>query len=198
MARAPTIRRRPSGPRVPPDFAQGLADAIGRLERMTGFQVTERQQVIEPGMTFRQWCERLGRAGMRVDGRPFRLNDRPAMAWVYDQIPSTEDEAFRLVLVLMKCAQVGFTVMEMLATIYLGLRFGPATVLMFLPDMNLANLKSTERFMPIVRTIPDVHALMTEDAPDGSGRKGGEGNVNRRRIDQSLFVFSWTSGRATT
>ncbi len=198
MARAPTIRRRPSGPQVPPDFAQGLADAIGRLERMTGFQVTERQQVIEPGMTFRQWCERLGRAGMRVDGRPFRLNDRPAMAWVYDQIPSTEDEAFRLVLVLMKCAQVGFTVMEMLATIYLGLRFGPATVLMFLPDMNLANLKSTERFMPIVRTIPDVHALMTEDAPDGSGRKGGEGNVNRRRIDQSLFVFSWTSGRATT
>jgi hypothetical protein len=40
----------------------------------------------------------------------------------------------------MKCAQVGFTVMEILATIYLGLRFAPSTVIMFLPDMNLAGL----------------------------------------------------------
>ena len=181
-----------------PDFGAGLAVALDELERKTGFVVTERRQVIEPGTTFRDWCEQLGRDGLKVDGHPFRLDDRPAMAWIYDQIPSTEDEAYRLVLVLMKCAQVGFTVMEMLATIYLGLRFGPSTVIMFLPDMNLAGLKSTERFMPIVRSVPRVHELMSQDAADGTGRKSGEGNVNRRRIDQSLFVFSWTSGRATT
>jgi hypothetical protein len=135
---------------------------------------------------------------MKVDGKPFTLDDRPAMAWIYDQIPSTREEAYRYVLVLMKCAQVGFTVMEMLATIYLGIKFGPCIVGMFLPDMNLAGLKSSERFMPIVRSVPDVHDLMTQDAPDGSGRKTGEGNVNRRRIDQALFIFTWTSGRATT
>ncbi len=184
-----------------PDFQLGLQQAIAELEQKTGFKLDKRE-VIPDGMTFRQWCEKLGRDGLKVDGKPFSLDDRPAMAWIYDQIPSTEDEAYRFILVLMKCAQVGFTVMEMLATIYLGLRFGKTlglcTVGMFLPDMNLAGLKSTERFMPIVRSVPDVHELMTQDAPDGSGRKQGEGNVNRRRIGEALFIFSWTSGRATT
>jgi phage terminase large subunit GpA-like protein len=52
--------------------------------------------------------------------------------------------------------------------------------------------------MPIVRTIPEAHKLMTMDAPDGSGRKRGEGNVRRRRIGEALFLFGWTSGKATT
>lgn len=193
---------RPSGlgsgnRRKMPDFTGGLAQAIAALEHKTGFRLNEKK-VIEDGQTFREWCEKLGREGMKVDGKPFTLDDRPAMAWIYDQIPSTREEAYRYVLVLMKCAQVGFTVMEMLATIYMGIKFGPCIVGMFLPDMNLAGLKSSERFMPIVRSVPDVHELMTQDAPDGSGRKQGEGNVNKRRIDQALFIFTWTSGRATT
>lgn len=182
--------------RMKRDELPTLAGLIARLEAKTGFRV-EKTKIAE-GVTFKDWCLQLGRDGLKVDGKPFQLDDRPAMAWIYDQVPSTEDEAYRLVLVLMKCAQVGFTVMEMLATIYLGIRFGPATVGMFLPDMNLAGLKSTERFMPIVRSVPSVHELMTQDAPDGSGRKTGEGNVNRRRIAEALFIFSWTSGRATT
>jgi hypothetical protein len=156
------------------------------------------QRVIRSGETFRMWCERLGRDGLKVDGKPFTLDDRPAMAWIYDQIPSTEDAAYRLVIVLMKCAQVGFTVMEMLATIYLGLRFGPATVGMFLPDQGLAEGKSSERFMPVVQSVPEVHTLMTQRSTDGSGVKKGEGNVRRRRIGDALFLFSWTSGRSTT
>lgn len=184
--------------RVMPDFGAGLQQAISALEQKTGFKVNQEDEIISDGMTFREWCEKLGRDGMKVDGKPFTLDDRPAMAWIYDQIPSTHEEAYRYVLVLMKCAQVGFTVMEMLATIYLGIKFGPCTVGMFLPDMNLAGLKSSERFMPIVRSVPSVHELMTQDAPDGTGRKQGEGNVNRRRIEQALFIFSWTSGRATT
>ena len=161
-------------------------------------ELTRAQRVIGPDESFRQWCERLASEGLKVDGRSFELADRPAMAWIYDQIPSTADEAFRYVLVLMKCAQVGFTVMEMLAVIYLGIKFQPATVGMFLPDMNLAGLKSAERFMPIVRTIPDVHQLMTMEDPNGTGRKSGEGNVRTRRISEAMFVFSWTSGRSTT
>lgn len=186
-----------------PDYRAGLGSLIAQLEARTGYTV--KTDAIPAGMTFRQWCEKLGRGtkpdgsdALKVDGKPFVLDDRPAMAWIYDQIPSTEDEAFRLILALQKCAQVGFTVMEMLACIYLGLRFGPATMGMFLPDMNLAGLKSTERFMPIVRSVPDVHARMTQDSADGKGRTKGEGNVNRRRIGDALFVFSWTSGRATT
>lgn len=174
-----------------------LADLVAKLEQKTGYKV-DTAAVIPDGLSFRAWCVQLGDDGMKVDGKPFKLDDRPAMAWIYDQIPTTADEAYRYILVIMKCAQVGFTVMEILAAIYLGIKFGPCTVGMFLPDMNLANVKSTERFMPIVRSIPDVHALMTQDAADGSGKKQGEGNVNKRRLDQALYVFSWTSGRATT
>lgn len=161
-------------------------------------ELSSAQKVIGADETFLQWCLRLAADGLKVDGHPFMLDDRPAMMWIYDQIPSTIEQAFRRTLVLMKCAQVGFTVMEMLAVIYLGLKFQPATVGMFLPDMNLAGLKSSERFMPVVRTIPEVHKLMTMDSADGSGRKSGEGNVRTRRMGEAMFVFSWTSGRATT
>lgn len=161
-------------------------------------ELTAAQRVIGANETFRQWCERLAKEGLKVDGKPFKLDDRPSMAWIYDQVPCNADEAYRLVLVLMKCAQVGFTVLEMLATIYLGLKFQPSTIGMFLPDMVLAGLKSAERFMPIVRTVPAVHKLMTMDDPNGNGRKAGEGNVRTRRIGEAMFVFSWTSGRATT
>jgi hypothetical protein len=179
-------------------FATMLGQAVDRLATSTGHKLTKAQKVIPDEMTFRQWCEKLGREGLKVDGKPFTLADRPAMAWLYDQIPSTRDESFRHTLVLMKCTQVGFTVMEMLATIYLGLKFAPCTIGMFLPDQSLAQLKSSERFVPIVRTVPDAHRMMTMDAADGSGRKTGEGNVRTRRIGESLFIFAWTSGRATT
>lgn len=180
-------------------FDQGAAldELLAKLEQKTGFKL-DTTTVITDGMSFRAWCVKLGDDGMKVDGKPFRLDDRPAMAWIYDQIPTTADEAYRYILVIMKCAQVGFTILEILAALYLGLKFGPCTVGMFLPDMNLAGIKSTERFMPIVRSIPEVHKLMTQDAADGTGKKSGEGNVNKRRLDEALYIFSWTSGRATT
>ena len=176
---------------------ESLGGFVARLEEKTGFKL-ESTTVIPDNMPFRAWCEKLASDGLKVDGKPFKLDDRPAMAWVYDQIPTTADEAYRYILVIMKCAQVGFTVMEILAALYLGIKFGPCTVGMFLPDMNLAGIKSTERFMPIVRSIPEVHGLMKQDAADGSGRKSGEGNVTKRRLDDALYIFSWTSGRATT
>lgn len=195
-----------ANPHLPEETLQEIAE-VSEPERRQRFgaefldvavELSAAHRVIGQNETFREWCERLATDGLKVDGKPFKLDDRPAMAWIYDQVPSNADDAYRLVLVLMKCAQVGFTVMEMLATIYLGLKFGPATVGMFLPDTNLADIKSSKRFMPVVRTIPSVHKLMTMEAADGSGRKSGEGNVRVRQIGDAMFVFSWTSGRATT
>lgn len=165
-----------------------IAAAELELRRRRRDSETKSAELIPAGMGFRAWCEYLADRGLKVDGRPFRLDNRPAMAWIYDQIPSTPQEAFRRTLVLQKCAQVGFTVMEMLACIYMGLKFQPATIGMFLPDMALAGIKSSERFLPIVRTIPELVPLMGD----------GEGNVRTRRIGGAMFVFSWTTGRATT
>lgn len=154
------------------------------------------QLVVGEHETFLEWCERLAESGLKVDGHPFRLDNRPAMRFIYEMIPSTPEDAFKRIDVLMKCAQVGFTVMEMLAMIYLALKFSPAKIGMYLPDMKLAAAKSSERFMPVVRTIPDVYSLMIDD--DSRGRKGGEGNVMIRNLGGSRFHFLWTSGKATT
>ena len=42
----------------------------------------------------------------------------------------------------MKCAQVGFSIFEMLWAIYIALKFEPLTVGFYLPDMSLALAKS--------------------------------------------------------
>jgi hypothetical protein len=160
-------------------------------------------------VTFRAWCEALAaervdpatgeiRPALLVDGQPFSLADRPAMAWIYDQLPDTPEKAFRMRLTLMKCAQVGFTVMEMLAAIYFALKFEPLKIGMFLPDMNLARGKSSERFMPIVRTVPEAYERLTQAQSEGNGCGRGEGNVLMRRMGGSLIHFLWTSGKATT
>lgn len=159
-------------------------------------QLSDAQRVIGPNERFIDWCERLEAEGLKVDGVPFTLSDRPAMRFIYELIPSTREEAFERVDVIMKCTQVGFTVMEMLAALYLALRFAPAKIGMFMPSQSLAAGKSSERFMPIARTVPAVHKLMTEK--NASGGRGGEGNVLIRNIATSRFHFLWTSGKTAT
>lgn len=190
----------PTAPDVMPLQAK-VSDAEWRQEYL-GEIVQERVEIshgmaiIKDGETFLQWCDRLSSDGLKVDGHPFRLDDRPTMRWIYEQIPSTIEEAYKKRLTIMKCAQVGFTVFEMLASIYLALKFMPAKIGMYLPVKDLATMKSSERFMPIVRTIPDAHKLML-DGPSGT-RKTGEGNVLIRNMGGSRYHFLWTSGKATT
>lgn len=154
-------------------------------------ELTAEQSLIGRDETFRQWCERLAAGGMEVDDFPFRLDNRPAMWHIYDMIPTTIEEAWGRFVVMMKCTQVGFTVMEMLAMIYMAIKFMPAKIGMYLPDMPLAQVKSSIRFMPIVRTVPDAYRLMTDD-------HGGEGNVMVRKMGRSRFHFMWTSGKGAT
>jgi hypothetical protein len=174
-----------------------LTDAIARLETKLGPGLTDSQQIIPEEVSFRGWCDQLSEAGLKVDGKPFRLDNRPCMAWIYDQFPTTREEAFGMTLVIRKCAQVGFTVMEMLAGIYYALKFSPCFVGFYLPDMKLAGAKSTHRFMPVIRTIPDAYnRLRATDSIDGVKR--GEGNVMIRQMGESRFHFLWTSGKAMT
>lgn len=149
------------------------------------------ETAIPESMTFVEWCEQLGRDGLRVDSIPFTLEDRPAMRFLYELLPSTPEEAYGKTIVLQKCAQVGFTVMEMLYALYVALKWSPCKIGMYLPDQKLAQVKSSERFMPIVRTVPVAYEKLL---------KGGssEGNVMVRSIGESRFHFLWTSGKAMT
>ena len=180
----------------PADLSAMFEKARARLEAHTGYKVAK--EVIPDDMTFRQWCEKLGRDGLIVDGHKFTLDNRPSMHFIYDLVPTTIEEAREKVVVIMKCAQVGFTVMEMLACIYMALKFEPCKIGMYLPVKDLASAKSTIRFMPIVRTVPMAYNRLVEETVDGVSRNKGEGNVMIRQMGASNFYFLWTSGKATT
>jgi hypothetical protein len=152
---------------------------------------------IPADMTFRQWCQHLADAGLKIDRKPFRLDDRPALLAIYDSIPTTREEAAGWTLVMQKATQLGLTVWETLADIYMAKKWGPVNIGLFLPDQATASFKSHHRFMPIVRSAPVLYReLMTR--PPGEGKGGTEGSVMTRQFGRSLLMFLWTSGKVST
>lgn len=154
---------------------------------------------IPENMTFRQWCESLAEKGMKVDGKPFSLDDRPALIPIYDAIPTRKEDAKKRVLVIQKATQLGLTVWEVLANIYMAVKWEPVTIGMFMPTQSVALYKSAHRFMRIVRSAPDVYRLLTT-GKDVSGKSVsvGEGNKLTRKVGDSLLLFLWTTGKVTT
>lgn len=159
--------------------------------------------IIPDGQTFLGWVEELQARGLRVDGEPFDLDRRPALKFIYSLVPSTLAEALNFFLAVMKGAQVGLTVWEMLAVTYMALKFEPVNIGMYVPDQTLAIYKSSKRFLPIIRSIPDAYAKLTRAAAlageaEGRGTSRGEGNVLTRELGASIVLFLWTSGKVAT
>lgn len=185
----------------------GLSYAIrakAELERRRRRQEIEEQldagsRDIPADMPFRAWCEDLATRGMKIDGKPFSLEDRPALIPLYDAIPSTQEEAQDKIIVVQKAAQLGLTVWEVLANIYMALKWEPVTIGMFMPDQPTASHKSEHRFMRIVRSADVLRdRLIYRAGSDGKPEKIGEGNVLTRVMGESLFLFLWSSGKVTT
>lgn len=154
---------------------------------------------IPEGMTFLQWCDAMADKGLKVDGKPFRLDDRPALIPIYEAIPTTREEAAKKTLVIMKATQLGLTIWETMANLYMALKWSPVSIGMFLPSQSVAIHKSEHRFMRIVRSSPELYRmLITGKDVDGKPTKVGEGNVLTRRIGESLLLFLWTTGKVTT
>ena len=144
-----------------PSMADGLSEALARLENMTGFRLEHDDILIPPEITFRQWCEELAKKGLKVDGKPFSLANRPALIPLYDVIPSTRQEAKDLIIVIQKATQLGATIWEVLATIYMALKWEPVSIGMFMPAQATAIHKSEHRFMRIVRSAPMLYKILT-------------------------------------
>lgn len=150
-------------------------------------------------MGFREWCEELGRRGLKIDRKPFKLSDRPALVPIYDAIPKTRKEAFQRRLVIQKATQLGLTVWEVMADIYMARKWGPVNIGLYCPDQATAQKKSEIRFMGMVRSAPELkHAMSHRQDPDGSLVHVGEGNVMTRYCLESLLFFLWTSGKVST
>lgn len=147
---------------------------------------------IAPETTFLEWCEELGRNGLKVDGQPFRLDNRPALRAIYEAIPATKAEGYNKIFAIIKGAQTGATVMTFLMQIYLCLKYMPLKVGTYYPDMKLAAYVSSSRFMPVVRSVPAAYAALL--AANG----GREGNVMTRTLGTSEVLFLYTSGSSIT
>jgi len=177
----------------------GAADRFfGKVQRQLAGAGYGRSGTIPPDMRVIEWCRDLAAKGLEVDGRPFTLDDRPSLIPLYEAIPTTIEQAARRTVVLMKGAQLGATVWEMLADLYMAIKFEPAVMGMFQPDQALAGDKSKRRFLPIVRSIPDVHRKLTTRIDRDRVIRVGEGDILTRVMSKSAFLFLWTSGNVTT
>lgn len=156
-------------------------------------------EAIPEEMTFLSWCQAMAAKGLKVDGKPFKLDDRPALIPIYEAIPTTAAEAAGKTLVIMKSTQIGLTIWETMANLYMSLKWEPVTIGMFMPSQSVAIHKSEHRFMRIVRSSPELYKiLITGRDVSGNPIKVGEGNVLTRKIKDSLLLFLWTTGRVTT
>lgn len=174
----------------------GLDSLIAGLEEETGYRVDTKGI---GDKTFIEWCEHLAADGLKVDGKPFKLDDRPALRKIYEAIPSTPEEARDGMLICMKATQLGLTVWEVLANIYMACKWEPISIGMFMPSQSTAIHKSEHRFMRMVRSAPELYRLLTTGrSVDGKDEKVGEGNVLTRKIGESLLLFLWTTGKVTT
>jgi hypothetical protein len=147
---------------------------------------------IGPDTTFLEWCEDLGAKGLKVDGMPFRLDNRPALRQIYEAIPASKAEGYNKIFAIIKGAQTGATVMTFLMQLYLCLKYMPLKVGTYYPDMKLAAYVSSSRFLPVVRSVPAAHAALRQ------ANNGGEGNVMTRTLGSSEVLFLYTSGSSIT
>lgn len=177
-----------------PDYRQAFQSALARMAA----KITRDGGGIPESMTFREWCEDLAARGMKIDGKPFSLDTRPALIPLYDAIPTTKAEAFGKMLVIQKASQLGMTVAEVLAQVYMAIKFGPVTIGMFLPDQATAAFKSEHRFMRIIRSVPDLLRRLIYRHEDQKETRIGEGNILTRVMGESIFLFLWTTGKVTT
>lgn len=176
--------------------------ALAELELRRRAREREQNQAFDPlnppsDMTFREWCNALSGLGLQVDGKPFTLANRKALWAIYDLIPTNPVDGYDKVIVIQKGAQMGLTIWEVLASLFLAIKGRSLTLAMYVPDSKLAPYKSEHRFMRLVRSIPDVHRHMVEANAESTGTKG-EGNKLTRTLGDSRFLFLWTSGATLT
>jgi len=175
-----------------------LDELVAQLsDRISPLALLEESGGIAPETTFLEWVEDLATKGLKVDGRAFTFAGRAALREIYASLPSTIEEAHKGTYVIMKGAQTGLTVMELLYSVFIGLKWMPLAIGLYVPDRSLAGYKSSERFMPVLRTIPDAYKQLVVES-GGRGKASKEGNVLTRTMGASRFLFLWTSGRMVT
>jgi hypothetical protein len=117
---------------------------------------TDKPGVIPEDMTFVEWLASM-KGRLKVDGRPWSLDDRPALLPIYNEIPTYRRDCFQRILVIQKSTQIGLTTWSTLAQLYLARKFGPVNIASFVPDQAGAQFLSSHRWMPVVRSCEEIY-----------------------------------------
>jgi len=175
-----------------------VADFADDLESdLTG---ADRPGAIPDDWTLRDWLGSM--PDLRVDGKAWSLADRAALAPIYDEILVSRVDAAGKLLIIQKSTQVGLTVLSTLAQLFMVSKYSDQSrgvnIASYVPDQAGASFLSSHRWLPIVRSCPDVARRLV-----ASGASA-EGSVLTRRLrgvdggPDSIFRFGWTSGAMMT
>ena len=127
---------------------------------------------------------------VRVEGKLIDLTDHAYLAPIYESMRFDRGESH--VSVLMTGAQVGKTIRAISGLQYAAAWFWGESFGYFLPDQNMSDIFSSQRWVPIMRSHPLFASL------SGLIGKGGEDRKRVRKFGESTIYFLYMGGKTTT
>lgn len=132
----------------------------------------------------------------QVDKKPLDFDRHPYLIPIYQAInfdKAVHPDSFDFV--LMTAAQVGKSVTSMLALIFAASKFWGDKMGYFLPDREMADIFSSDRFAPMITSNPTLGSLLGESQELGIQ---GEDRKRVRTLGASTIFFSYMGGKTST
>lgn len=169
----------------------GMADQLGRLLSRAESR---------PPASFRNMPNSLWdfvrKYPFQVDKKPLDFDRHPYLVPIYQAISfdkTIHPDSFDFV--LMTAAQVGKSVTSMLALIFAAAKFWGDKQGYFLPDHEMADIFSSDRFQPMINSSPTFSSLLGESQELGIQ---GEDRKRVRTLGASTIFFSYMGGKTST
>lgn len=128
---------------------------------------------------------------VKVEGKPIDLDQHRYLAPVYESMRFDQGDHFTSV--LMTGAQVGKTIRELSGLMYAAAWFWGESFGYFLPDQNMSDIFSSQRWVPIMRSHPLFASLAGL-----LGRSGAEDRKRVRKFGESTIYFWYMGGKTST
>lgn len=141
--------------------------------------------------------EFVGQVPIQVDKHPLDFERHPYLIPIYQAInfdKQLHPHGFNFT--LMTGAQVGKSVTMMLALIFAALKFWSDKFGYFLPDREMADIFSSDRFAPMIQSNPTLASLT--DYAKAEGKLKAEDRKRVRSLGASSIFFSYMGGKTST
>lgn len=144
------------------------------------------------------FAEQLRLGGLKVDNYPFRWEGFEYLIEPYKSLRVTGEEDLEGFTSVWMCgAQVSKTTTAFITLVWLALRFWGRYFGYYLPDREMAQNFSAERFKPMVKAIPDIRPLWGADPSNDESEKQTD-KKGVRSIGPSKIIFSYMQGVTST